>query len=147
MKTINKAPMIIILLLIGCTSLGTYANGPLFKDIPVSPSGNSILCIYRVDSIHMNTPMIYIDNTPFVKLDKKGYSWVYLKNGLYKIKIDFDKFGYTPFYTEILIKGGEEIYLRLYDIGGSIRLNNYTKEKAKEEIKDFRFIEPITVKY
>ena len=140
----NVAALTLMLLLLGC---GTYATGPLFSEKPYPQAGNSIIYIYRVDSIHMNTPMIKINDKPFVKLDKEGYSYVYLQKGLYKLTIDFGGFAYTPFITELLVEGKQEIFIRLYDTGGAIRLDYMQKEKALEEIKQYRFVEPIATQF
>jgi hypothetical protein len=131
------------LILSGCA---TYATGPLFSEAPRLQIQKSILYIYRVNSPLVYTPIIKINDKPFVELSKLGYSYAYLSPGIYKITIDY-RYLETPLITEFSIEENQEVFKRLYDSGFNKNLTDIPKEKALNEIKDFRYVEPLNTEF
>ena len=76
------------------------------------------------------------------KLSRKGYSYAFLSPGLYKLVIDYPLFE-TSLITEIIVEEGKELFFRLYDNGFIKSLTEIEKEKAIDELKGYRFVEPI----
>jgi len=133
----------LILFLFGCAP---YAKGPLFSQIPNLQANKCVLFVYRKDTIYQNTPMVKINEKLFVKLGKKGYSYAYMAPGIYKLTFDYG-FLEAPFIIELPIEEQKEIYLRLYDIGFHKSVTEVEKEKALEELKEYRFEEQINLEF
>lgn len=133
----------LVLMLSGCA---TYATGPLFREAPVSSDKESTLYIFQVKSPLVYSPIVKINDKPFIRLTKMGYSYAYLSPGIYKLTFDY---GGTEgdFISEIEIHKGKETYMEYYGDGFEKRLRELPREQALDELKDFKYIEPLNTEF
>lgn len=124
--------------LIGCA---TIASGPMFVESPTAPKGMGTLYVFRTDTSKMyGMAVAYtarINNKPFIKLYRGGYSFVHLTPGIYKLSAGID--------TEFTIEDGEAKYIGSFS-GGTL-LREYKKSAGLEAIKDCRYIEPLNTEF
>lgn len=139
---LNKISCLAIGIIFTLSGCATYATGPLFTEAPRPAIDTSIIYIYRVDSPLVYTPIVKINDKPFVNLAKQGYSYAYVSPGLYRINIDYGHLE-TPFITEFIVEENQEVFKRLYDSGFNKILIDIPKEKALKEIKEFRYVKPL----
>ncbi len=129
-----------VLIFAGCA---TYAKGPLFTEAPPSPNQKSTFYIFRAKTFGAGTPKVKINGQPFIDLTEMGYSYTYLSPGIYRISFDYGVFAGTNFITEIEMKEGKDLYLFYSGNGVGDNVLEMTKEQASEQIKKYRYIEPI----
>lgn len=133
----------LILIVSGCA---TYAAGPLFREAPVSNDGKSMLYVFQIKSPLVYAPIVKINNKPFVRLTKMGYSYAYLFPGVYKLTFDYGGLE-GVFISEVEIHAGRETYVEYYGGGFEKRLRELSKAQAIDELKDFRYIEPLNTEF
>jgi len=143
---IRKCMIIIGLSIALSACAAKYATGPLFSEAPPPPLKKSILYIYRVDSPLVWTPIVRINDKPFVELAKLGYSYTYLSPGIYKLTIEYGGKA-SAFITEFFIEEGQEVFKKYYDSGSQKLLTDLPKTKALDEIKEYRYIEPLNTRF
>ena len=129
-----------VLILSGCA---TYATGPLFMEAPPSPDKKSTLYIFRAKTIEMGTPKVKINGEPFVDLKAMGYSYAYLPPGIYRISFDYGAFAGGGFITEVEMKEGKDLYVLYSGNGMANNVVEMTKKQASEQIKNYRYVDPI----
>jgi len=122
----------------GCA---TCANGPLYTKAPATLDKKGTLYIFRTKATLGTTPIVKINDKPFVKLTAAGYSYVYLKPGIYRLSFLY-KFG-GGFISEIEIKEGQEFYAEYYTSGMGENFKEIPADAAFCEIDSCRYIVPI----
>jgi len=124
--------------LIGCA---TIASGPVFVEAPQAPEGMGTVYIFRMDTSKMYGMAVahtaYINNKPFVKLYRGGYSFVHLKPGIYKFS--------AGLVTEFAIEAGETKFIESFS--GGVGLREYQKAEGLKVIKECRYIEPLNTEF
>ena len=144
----NKKWFLLIFLILIISGCATTANGPLFKEAPVSGDKKSTLYIFQVKK-----PLVYpatakINGKPFVQLARNGYSYTYLSPGVYKLSFDTNVLALAAgLVSEIEIQEGKDIYLEFSDGSAQQSLREIPKEQALEKFKNFSYIEPLNTEF
>lgn len=124
--------------LIGCA---TIASGPLFVEAPKAPKGMGTVYVFRTDTSKMYGMAVahtaYINDKPFLKLYRGGYSFVHLKPGIYKFSAGLE--------TEFVIEDGETKFIESFS--GGTRLREYEKSAGLKVVKQCRYIEPLNTNF
>ncbi len=131
----------LILIFSGCA---TYSTGPLFSMAPAPPDKRGTLYVFRSKvSVGASIPAVKINGKPFVNLTAMGYSYTYLSPGVYQLT--FENGNYKYFITEIEIKEGEELFVEYSEPFS--RLKEIPKAQALDEVKDYRYVEPLNMSF
>ena len=120
-----------------------YATGPTFIEASPPPAPKATLYFYRVDTSLSAMPTIKLNGEPFVEIPVLGYSYAYLTPGVYRVSVAY-RGGDYPLTTEFVAKEGQVVFMRFYDTAGLKRISVPPEKKALEEIRDHRFVEPLT---
>ncbi len=134
------ALMGVMIILVGCA--GTFASGPKFTEAPPPPGQKALLYIYRGNTPLMWTPTIKIDDRIFAQLGKMGYSYTYISPGVHRLGLHYGGLKANPFFSEFLIKEGQVAFKRIYDSGGFTQIMDVAKERALDEITEYKYVEP-----
>ena len=134
-----KRDFLILSLFLVLSGCATSAKGPLFTEAPPAPNQKSTLYIFRARTLQMGTPKVKINNQLFANLTSNGYSYAYLSPGVYRISFEYTPLADSDFMTEVEMKEGKNIYLLF---SGSY-VSEMTKERASEQIKNYRYVDPI----
>jgi len=124
-----------LMLLTGCP----VAKGPVFFEAPPD-SQKGTFYFYRVEESFDFTPTIKLDDKPFVELQRLGYSFTYLSPGVHKLTVTFP--GGPPLTTELEIAPGKIMAIRLSGNSMHCVLAYMPWEKARDELREARFIKP-----
>lgn len=127
----------------GCA---TYATGPLFKQTPAPPNHKSTLYVFHPKSTIFYTPLVKIDDKPFVKLTQLGYSYAYLSPRVYRLTFKYGG-GAGAFISEIEVKGGQPIFVKYFSNGFGETLKEVPEIEALNEIKEYRYVEPVQTEF
>lgn len=133
-------------LIIVASGCATYSTGPLFQEAPIPNSQKSTVYIFQVKSPLVYTPTVRIDGKPFAKLTKMGYSYGYLASGIHRLTFEYGGFD-GAFISEIEIQESKEVFLGYYASGYEKRLWEMPKSQALEELKEYRYVEPINKEF
>jgi len=132
-----------VLMLSGCA---TCATGPLFTQASPSLDKKGTFYIFRAKTTLGVTPTVKINGKPFVALTALGYSYVYLSPGIYRLTFYYGSFG-NNFISEIEIKEGQELFAEYYAYGIGQSLREIPKTTALDEIKDCRYVAPLSTDF
>jgi len=138
----NKKLLTLLCLIFVTSGCATYATGPLFKEAPIPNDRKSILYVFQVKSPLVYAPMVKINDKPFVRLTKMGYSYTYLFPGIYKLNFHYGGLE-GDFFSEIEIKESQEIFIEYYASGFEKWTREVPKKQALDQFKDFRYIVPV----
>jgi hypothetical protein len=133
-----------VLILSGCISRVT--KGDMFAEVAPPPPDKSLVYFYHLDSSYLDfgPPTIMINNKPLVILPKLGYSYVYLRPGVYRF--DLKNLGIIELSTEFLVTENQTSFMRLSYRGG-ITLTKLPREQALPEIAAYRYVEPLNTEF
>ena len=137
----NIICLAVMLILTGCA---TNATGPMFSQAQDAPSNMGTLYVAKSEAPFM-TPLtvVEINDKPFVSLAGKGYSYVYLAPGVYRLSF----VGATTvlFMTEIEIKAGQNLFE--YYNGFNFSVAELSPYQAPDYLKDFHYVTPMNTSF
>jgi hypothetical protein len=139
-ETLRRLGRFIALITMLPTACTTY--GPLFQQAPPPPSGKALVYIYRVDTFPPSyEPALFnINNADIAELLPNTYTWIYLREGQYRLQQMFDnpRVGHIPTQQDFYAHAGLAYYFRLNVYTGvrqtAWRLVNATALGPGEEI-------------
>jgi hypothetical protein len=127
----------LIFMISGCA---TNVSGPSFNEAPPPQGDNGTLYVISSTAyFSCPVPIVKINDTPFVRLGFKGYSYIYLKPDVYRLA--FVSGGTTIFMSEIEIKPGQDIYE--YWDPKNFSMVELNPLKAPDFLKEYKYIAPI----
>lgn len=133
----------LVLTISGCA---TYATGSLFQQAPAPTEKKSILYVFHPKSTIVYTPLVKINDKPFVKLTQMGYSHAYLSPGIYRLAFKYGG-GAGTFISEIEVKGDQPIFVKYFSTGFGKSLKEVPETEALHELKEYRYVEPIQIEF
>lgn len=123
-------------------------EGRLFAETSPPSVGKSLVYVYYVDdTVHpfaFGVRTIMINNKPLAKLPRLGYSYAYLRPGVFRL--DITELGITELSTEFLVEEGQTLFIRLSTTRG-FTIGEVPREKALPEIETNRYVEPLNTEF
>jgi hypothetical protein len=134
---------IFILCLIMISGCASTASGPLFSQAPIAPTSMGTLYCLSAAAPFMS-PMIKvtINGKDFVTLKGKGYSYIYLPQGIYRLGLVMATT--RMMMTEIDVEPGRDLF-ELFD-PFNYTISEIPAAQALEMFKDFRYVAPLNIK-
>ena len=124
----------------GCASTAT---GPLFSQAPMAPTRMGTLYCLSAQAPFMS-PMIKvtINGKDFVTLKGKGYSYIYLPQGIYRLGLVMATTQMNM--TEIDVEPDMDLFELFNPFYHTI--SEIPASQALEMFKDFRYVAPLNMK-